>query len=82
LVQELADDGLDVAACRLLGVSRSGFYAWRNNSMSPRDEENELLLKHIRQIHTDSRGTYGSPRVHVELTMGLGLPVNLSGWPG
>jgi putative transposase len=36
-----------------------------------------LLLKHIRQIHADSRRTYGSPRVHAELTLGLGLPVNL-----
>ena len=63
-------------ACRLLGVSRSGFYARRNKPLSPRDEENELLLKHIRQIHDDSRGTYGSPRVHAELTLGLGLPVN------
>ena len=63
-------------ACRLLNLSRSSFYAWRNNPMSPRDEENELLLKHIRAIHADSRGTYGSPRVHAELTLGLGLPVN------
>jgi putative transposase len=36
-----------------------------------------LLVKHIKQIHADSRGTYGSPRVHAELTLGLGLPVNL-----
>jgi putative transposase len=63
-------------ACRLLGVSRSGFYARRNSTPSPRDEENELLLKHIRQIHADSRGTYGSPRVHAELTLGVGLAVN------
>jgi putative transposase len=63
-------------ACRLLGVSRSGFYAWRNKPLSLRDEENELLLKHIRQIHADSHGTYGSPRVAAELAMGLGLPVN------
>jgi putative transposase len=35
-----------------------------------------LLLKHIRQIHADSRGTYGWPRVHAELTLGLGLSVN------
>ncbi|MEU3626910.1 IS3 family transposase [Amycolatopsis coloradensis] len=35
-----------------------------------------MLLKYIEQIHADSRGTYGSPRVHAELTLGLGLPVN------
>jgi len=35
------------------------------------------LRKHIEKIHTDSRGTYGSPRVHAELVLGLGLPVNL-----
>lgn len=63
-------------ACRLLGVSRSGFYAWRNKPLSLRDQENELLLKHIRQIHADSRGTDGSPRVTAELAMGLGLTIN------
>lgn len=35
-----------------------------------------MLLKQIEQIHADSRGTYGSPRVHAELTMALGLVVN------
>jgi putative transposase len=64
-------------ACRLLNVSRSGYYEWNNRPASVRDEENELLLKHIRQIHEESRQTYGSPRVHAELTMGLGLPVNV-----
>jgi len=74
----LADDGFDVAvACRLLRVSRSGYYEWRNRPASPRDQENELLLKHITQIHKESRETYGSPRIHAELTMGLGLAVNV-----
>lgn len=64
-------------ACRVLNVSRSGYYGWLARLDSPRRQENELLLKQIRQIHEESRGTYGSPRVHAELTLGLGLPVNL-----
>jgi putative transposase len=63
-------------ACRVLNVSRSGYYGWNSRPPSPREEENTLLLKHIEQIHTDSRGTYGWPRIHAELTLGLGLPVN------
>jgi putative transposase len=77
LVRELADDGIDVAvACRLLGISRSGYYEWRDRPASPREHENELLLKRITEIHKQSRETYGSPRVHAELTLGLGLVVN------
>lgn len=64
-------------ACRVLAVSRSGCYDWVGRGASPRDQENELLVKQIKQIHTESRETYGSPRIHAELTMGLGLPVNL-----
>jgi putative transposase len=37
---------------------------------------NTLLLKHITEIHAESRETYGWPRIHAELTLGLGLPVN------
>lgn len=61
----------------MLTVSRSGYYDWLARLDSPRVQENELLLKQIRQIHEESRGTYGSPRVHAELVLGLGLPVNL-----
>jgi putative transposase len=68
---------VDVAvACRVLRVSRSGYYEWRDRPQSSRVQENELLVKYIEQIHADSRGTYGSPRVHAELTLGLGLSVN------
>ena len=58
-------------------MSRSGYYEWASRLDSPRYQENELLLKQIRRIHEESRGTYGSPRVHAELVLGLGLPVNL-----
>src|SRR3954451_15743683 len=68
---------MDVAvACRLLGVSRSGYYDWKDRPISAREQDNELLLKQIKQIHADSRGSYGSPRVHAELALGLGLVVN------
>ncbi len=53
--------------CRTLEVSRSGFYAWKKRNPSARQQENELLSKRIKQVHKESRGTYGSPRVHEEL---------------
>jgi putative transposase len=81
LVRELADDpdtNVDVAvACRVLGVSRSGYYGWLTRPGSARTQENELLLKYIDKIHDDSRRTYGSPRVHAELRLEYGLSINL-----
>jgi putative transposase len=64
-------------ACRVLNVSRSGYYDWLGRPASPRQQENEYLVKLIEKVHRDSRGTYGSPRVHAELVLGLDLPVNL-----
>jgi len=52
---------------RLLGVSLSGYYAWRQRPVSKRKQEDVLLCERIRTIHIASRGTYGSPRVHAEL---------------
>jgi putative transposase len=63
-------------ACRVLGVSRSGYYDWLGRPPSLRDQENTLLIKQIEQIYADSRGTYGWPRIHAELALGLGVPVN------
>lgn len=62
--------------CRVLNLRRQGYYEWRSGVTSARTLENELLLKHIEKIHEESRGTYGWPRVHAELTLGLGLAVN------
>jgi len=53
--------------CRVLGVSRSGYYAWRERPPSPRTQADHALGQQIRAIHTASRGTYGAPRVHAEL---------------
>jgi putative transposase len=62
--------------CRVLNVRRQGYYEWRSGLKSVRAQENELLLKQIRKIHEESRSTYGWPRVHAELTLGLGIAVN------
>ena len=48
--------------CRLLKVSRSGFYASRGRRESTRAGEDRRLLVNIKASHTASRGTYGSPR--------------------
>lgn len=52
---------------RLLGVSPSGYYAWRKRPPSARAQADALLSAEIRAIHERSRGTYGAPRVHAEL---------------
>ena len=53
--------------CAALAVSPSGFYAWRSRPESVRTVENRTLLEQIRQVHADSGGRYGSPRVHAAL---------------
>jgi len=53
--------------CRMLGVSRSGYYAWRERPPSKRSREDAALTAKIHEIHPRSRETYGSPRVHAEL---------------
>lgn len=50
-------------ACRTLGVSRGGYYAWKKRPESERALQNESLVAEIRSVHEASRGTYGSPRV-------------------
>lgn len=59
------------ACCRVMGVSTSGFYAWRANPVSDRDYEDAMLTNTIVDIHRMSRRSYGSPRVHAELRLGL-----------
>jgi putative transposase len=53
--------------CRLLGVSRSGYYAWRRRPPCARARADQGLSQRIREIHEQSRGTYGAPRIRAEL---------------
>lgn len=53
--------------CKVLEVSRSGYYDWRGRPPSGRECENIALTEQIREIHHRSRETYGYPRVHAEL---------------
>jgi putative transposase len=50
--------------CRLYEVTRAGYYAWRRHEQSKRERQNARLLERIEVVHRQSRGTYGSPRVH------------------
>jgi len=53
--------------CRVLAVSRSGYYTWAKHISSIRQKENERLLLYIKEAYKKGRGTYGSPRVTAEL---------------
>lgn len=53
--------------CRMLNVSKTGYFAWRHRPESSRSVEDRALTTRIRVIHAESRKTYGSPRVHREL---------------
>ena len=66
-IQDHQDEFPVQRMCKVLGVSPSGYYAWRTRPVSPRVQANEKLLAEIRVIHKRSRKTYGSPRVHAEL---------------
>jgi putative transposase len=50
--------------CQVLGVSRSGYYAWRDRPPSERARRRDRLVAAIGEAHAESRATYGSPRVY------------------
>ena len=55
------------AICRVLGVSPSGYYAWRDRPESARVVANQRLLTDIRRLHAQHHGRYSSPRMHAAL---------------
>lgn len=67
-----------VACCRVMKVSASGFYEWRQRQANPcrRHLEDQALTETITEIWTQSRGTYGSPRVWAELQLGQDISIS------
>jgi putative transposase len=61
--------------CRVLKVSRSGFYEWRARPPSAREVADAHLLDAILDVHAAARGTYGVRRVHAELRLGRHVSV-------
>ena len=62
--------------CRLLGVSRSGYYEWASRAPSDRALADAWLIEKIKQIHEDHRRVYGSPRIHADLRLAHGIRVS------
>lgn len=56
--------------CEQMGVSRSGYYARKHREPSRREQEDAVLTAAIKEVHEESRGTYGSPRVLDDLKEG------------
>ena len=68
MVKQMADQDIPVSlACDTLEVSRSGYYAWQDRPQSQRSQDNVILMEKIKTVHTDSRRTYGLPRIKEEL---------------
>ncbi len=67
-IEEHRDEYPITLMCRILEVTRSGYYQWRKQPLSARKMANLLLLVHIKDIFAESRETYGSYRIYIELT--------------
>src|SRR4051794_41830214 len=61
--------------CAVLGVSRAGYYAWKDRPACERRRRDSELLDAIRAVHADSKATYGWPRTHAELRR-QGIPAS------
>ncbi len=72
----IAAEGLPVeVACRVLGVSVSGYYGWFDRPLSARALRDVWLTECIARVHSESRGICGVRRVHAELVLGLDITV-------
>ncbi|MGP5197567.1 IS3-like element ISAar24 family transposase [Brachybacterium alimentarium] len=74
VIDRLVDAGAPTSTCcRLLGVSRQGYYRYRKRPTSATELRRRWLTGLIREIHVASRGTYGYRRIHAELTIGMNI---------
>jgi hypothetical protein len=64
---ENAGSGNVKRACELLQVSRAAYYSHRTSGPSTRDRTDATLTEKIVEVHEESHGTYGTPRIHAEL---------------
>jgi putative transposase len=77
VIDVLVETGFSVQrSCAVLGVTSQGYYAYRIRPMAPTKMRRVWLTALIREVHADSRGTYGARRVHAELTKGRGVHVS------
>jgi putative transposase len=67
LIEAHRTDFMVTLMCRVLDVSPSGYYAWHKRPFSQREMANQELLKAIKEVHQESKGTYGSPRIYEEI---------------
>ncbi len=66
-IATLAEEYPVTVLCRVLGLARSGYYAWKRQTPSARAQRDQFLTEQIRTSFAASRQTYGSPRVHADL---------------
>jgi transposase InsO family protein len=66
-IQERCKEFEVTMMCQMLEVSRGGYYAWLDRPPCARQQRRSELIEQIRQAHDDSRGSYGSPRITVDL---------------
>src|SRR3954454_8604549 len=76
-IAERCSDLPVAASCRVMKVTTSGYYEWQQRHHDPcvRARADVELTKAIIEIHRQSRGTYGAPRVHAELRLGAGINI-------
>ena len=61
--------------CRVVGVTRQGFYAWKRRPPSPGELADRELAGRIRRIYRETEEIYGAPRIYSELKLGDGIKV-------